>query len=191
MIYTVNGYEIKPGKGKTGYYGSSVSLAWTLDPEKPFIAAVANPIDDPVLSKWLTAKKRKALHMGYYADSREAAYVSAVYEQHPEDVLIELYNNKKLSIEFPKKLYTLPQHITREEVILYQQKNTLSRKRGTKQRKGIRIEDALRVAREVTNGRKLTNVAEVRAAIETRVNSGLYFDENDVRDHIKKIVTYA
>lgn len=194
MIYNVNGYEVRTSKlGRSGYYGVTVSPAWTLDLDRPFIAMQQNPVDDPLLSKWLTAKKRTSLHLGTYADSREAAYVSAMYKKHPEDVLIELYHNRVLSVDFPKELYGIPEFLSLKEAQDYMEAERLKKKNARQSPKPqkISIELALKIAREVTQGRKIKNVSQVRLSIESRCKSGLYIDEDDIRNHIEKIVEYA
>jgi hypothetical protein len=113
--YKIGNVEIKSStRGSTGYAGSTFSPAFTGNPRKPFIAAVGNPTD-PSLVKLLSAKQRTSLHLGHYADSREAAYVVGAYRKDPHVVLQELAKNGKLEIEFPDKLYTLPEKIQSQE----------------------------------------------------------------------------
>ena len=115
MSYIVNKLVInRSTRGVTGYEGATFSPAWTLNEQKPFIAAIGNPTDT-YLKTLLTAKDRTALHLGQYSDSREAAYVVAMYKNDPENVLLELRDTGTLVVEFPKELYALPELLTCSE----------------------------------------------------------------------------
>jgi hypothetical protein len=113
--YTVNNVEIKTStRGVTGYEGSTFSPSWTGDSAAPFIAAISNP-SDPKLQSLLRAKDRTSLHLGHYADSREAAYVVALYKSNPEAVLTEIRETRHLKVAFPAELYEIPVNITHDE----------------------------------------------------------------------------
>jgi hypothetical protein len=111
--YIVNNIEVETStRGVTGYKGSTFSPAWTCSEVFPFISAVGNP-SAPDLQLLLRAKARTSLHLGQYADSREAAYVAALYYANPVAILTELKNTGTLDVEFPDELYELPENITR------------------------------------------------------------------------------
>lgn len=193
MIHTVNGYDIHTSDmGRSGYLGVTVSPLWTLDIDKPFIAMQKNPVDDPILSKWLTAKLRGSLHLGVYEDAREAAYVSAMYRKNPEDVLIELYHNGSISVQFPAELYGIPVGLSKEDAQKLIQEERIAKKNGTKQKKPkkLTMADVLSTAREVVGDKVCVNVSDVRKKIEQRFNMGMYIDESDIRSHVESIVKY-
>ena len=191
MMYNLNGVKIYTSSlGRSGYYGVTVSPAWTLDLERPFIAMRKNPVDDPVLSKWLTARERLSLHLGVYADSRESAYVVGLYENNPEEILMELYHNGSIEVEFPQEIYDLPVFITLDEV-----KNLVNdfkeRKRKNKRAPQIKLQEALAAAREVLSQSKIENVSFVRKEIEQKVKKKLYTSIDDVKDHVMDIAAYV
>jgi hypothetical protein len=115
----INGIEINySSRGNTGYLGAAFCPSWTMNAEKPFIAACGKP-SDPALVDLLRAPDATALHLGHYADSREAAYVTALYKADPEGILRELQNNghNGLEVTFPAELYDLPEILTKEEAL--------------------------------------------------------------------------
>lgn len=191
MIYNINGVEIATSSlGRSGYYGVTLSPAWTLDIERPFIAMRQNPVNDPVLSKWLTAKERLSLHLGVYADAREAAYVVGLYENEPEETLKELYHNGSIEVDFPLEIYKLPVFIALDEV-----KKLINdfkeKKKAMKKPAKIKLKEALAAAREVLNEAKINNVTFVRKEIERKVNDKLYTSVDDVKEHVMEIAAYA
>jgi hypothetical protein len=191
MIYNINGVEIATSSlGRSGYYGVTLSPAWTLDIEHPFIAMRQNPVNDPVLSKWLTAKERLSLHLGVYADAREAAYVVGLYENDPEEILKELYHNGSIEVDFPQEIYKLPVFIALDEV-----KKLINdfkeKKKAKKKPTKIKLQEALAAAREVLSQTKINNVTFVRKEIERKVNKKLYTSVDDVKEHVMEIAAYA
>lgn len=133
--FTVNNVEIKTStRGVTGYEGSTFSPAWTLDMNKPFIAAIGNPTEAKLV-KLLRAPERTALHLGIYADSREAAYVVALYRANPEQILAEHYATGHVDVDFPSELYNLPEYMTNAEAQKLIAETRATRKEtGTKKR---------------------------------------------------------
>ncbi len=191
MIYKINEVEIKTSSlGRSGYYGVTFSPAWTLDLEYPFIAMRQNPVNDPVLSKWLTAKERLSLHLGVYADAREAAYVVGLYENDPEEILKVLYHNGSIEVDFPQELYKLPVFIALDEV--KKLINEVKEKKKTKNaRPKIKLQEALAAAREVLSETKIKNVAFVRKQIEQKVNKKQYASIDDVKLHVMEMAAYT
>jgi len=115
IMYIVNNLEVKTStRGASGYEGCSFSPAWTQNEAVPFIAATSNPTE-PELIALLPAKHRTALHLGHYADSREAAYVVAYYKANMREVILSLVNNGCVDIHFPSELYDLPVFISQAE----------------------------------------------------------------------------
>ena len=102
IITLKNGIEIVLSDNKnntTGYTGVSFSPAWTLDENNPFIPFVNNP---DARDNGTT----HSIHLGKYPDSREAAYVVALYHKDPEKTRQHITNDKYIS--FPPDLYELP-----------------------------------------------------------------------------------
>ena len=100
---------------RSGYTGAALSPSWTLDADKPFIAACSNP-SDPDIMKQMRAQDRTAWHGGSYADAREAAYVVGLFRRDPvgTDRLIGQYG---VIDEFPKDLYDLPPGLEYEKAV--------------------------------------------------------------------------
>ncbi len=114
---------------RTGFTGAAISPSWTLDNSKPFIAACGNPTDPVVMSE-VVAQQRTSLHLGHYADSREAAYVVAKYKQDPITVIREVQNNGSW-VDFPEDLYTLQEVLTHSDAVdLIQQSRIQSKNSG-------------------------------------------------------------
>lgn len=108
--YNVNGVIIKPSnRTNTGFDGVTLSLTWR--PKTPFVASAKN--DEELFA--LTGTKSNTVHIGYFSDSREAAYVKAVFENSPIDEKMEIRRNGGIDIAFPADLYKLPEEITHEE----------------------------------------------------------------------------
>lgn len=93
----------------SGYKYVTFSPAWTLDENKPFIACLLQPTE-PELVNELTAKHRNSLHLGHYADAREAAYVVGLYNANPVDTL-KRFNAYGAFDSFPADLYDLPVNV--------------------------------------------------------------------------------
>ena len=91
---------------RSGYTGAALSPAWTMDLTKPFIAACGNP-SDPTVLKELNAQLRTSLHLGSYADAREAAYTVGLYRKDPINTIRHVQKFGSIS-EFPSDLYDLP-----------------------------------------------------------------------------------
>lgn len=93
-------------RGRTGYLGSCVSTAWTFQtPDTPFIAH-HNKTGEFSLEDLDQAPGRSNHHLGFYADSREAAYVAAKFDEAPEQTLEFLLSGGEF--EFPADLYQQP-----------------------------------------------------------------------------------
>jgi len=190
-MYNVNGVEIYTSSlGRSGYYGVTVSPAWTLDLEKPFIAMRKNPVNDPVLSKWLTAKERGSLHLGVYADARESAYVVGLYENNPEEILMELFYNGSIKVDFPKELYELPVFITLDEVKKLVTDFKERKRKGKKTKSKIKLQEALAAAREVLGNNKIKNISFVRKEIEKNIINKIYTSIDDVKEHVINIADF-
>lgn len=190
MIYKINGIEIETSnRGRSGYLGVTISPAWTLDLENPFIACLVNPVNDPVLSRWLTATERNSLHLGTFADSREAAYVVGLYKNDPENVLKELYHNKKIEANFPPSLYDIPEYFTKEQAQTLI-KDTLAQKttQGSSKPIKMHITSAMEVARNYTKGKKIANISVVRKGIESNLKE--FKTAEDVEKYVATIAKF-
>jgi hypothetical protein len=100
---------------RTGYTGAALSPAWTLNSDKPFIAACGNPTDPAVMTH-VNAQARTSLHLGYYSDAREAAYVIGRYRKDPVSIIRHVQSNGSWD-QFPEDLYSLPSGLSYEEAI--------------------------------------------------------------------------
>jgi hypothetical protein len=100
---------------RTGYTGAALSPSWTLDADKPFIAACGNPNDPTVMSQ-VNAQARTSLHLGHYADAREAAYVIGQYRKDPVATIRYVQSNGNWD-KFPADLYDLPEGLAHELAI--------------------------------------------------------------------------
>jgi hypothetical protein len=109
--YTLStGITVTSKESTTGYLGATFSPAWTLDVNRPFIAACSQPKDPQVFAA-LNAQQRTALHLGAYADPREAAYVIGMYRADPIATIQQCQTNGNID-SFPEDLYSLPVTIT-------------------------------------------------------------------------------
>lgn len=194
MYYEIGGLEIKTSSvGRSGYLGVTVSPAWTLDYDNPFIAMRINPVNDPVLSKWLTATKRSSVHLGVYPDSREAAYVVSLYDNDPETILKELYTNKELCIDFPKEIYNLPENVSLKDaqkmVDVYKEAKKSGDKPKITKKVNVDLKQALAIARDFVKDKKIKNVPLIRKEIEKKVKLKMYFTPDDVKEHINQIAS--
>lgn len=100
---------------RTGYTGAALSPSWTLDANKPFIAACSNPTDPAVMAQ-MSAQERTAWHGGAYADAREAAYVVGMFHADPVGTERLIKSSGPVD-KFPKDLYDLPVGLTNEAAV--------------------------------------------------------------------------
>jgi len=91
---------------QSGYTGAALSPSWTLDADKPFIAACGNP-SDPAIMAQMNAQHRTAWHGGSYADAREAAYVVGLFKHDPVGTERLIQSHGPID-KFPVDLYNLP-----------------------------------------------------------------------------------
>lgn len=93
-------------RNRSGYTGATISVAWSLDPSRPFIACCGNPTD-PTIRNQMRAQQRHCWQGGAYSDAREAAYVVGLFKQDMVaiDKLIGDYGN---ITDFPDDVYELP-----------------------------------------------------------------------------------
>lgn len=183
MKYTVNGLEIPTSDiGRSGYLGVTFSPAWTLNEDYPFIAMTANPVNDPVLAKWLTAKQRQSLHLGHYSDSREAAYVHAMYQNDPEEVLKQFYH-KTFNPVFPVELYDLPEFLKLEEA-----QSEIVKAKKTKNVKRIGSDEVYKIARENIKVKDIKILGKIRKELDFGIKNKKYKNEKDVITHIGEIM---
>jgi hypothetical protein len=115
---------------RTGYTGAALSVAWTLNPNKPFIAACGNPTDPRIMAQ-VNAQSRTSLHLGHYADAREAAYVIGQYRKDPVATIQYVQSNGAWE-DFPADLYDLPEGLAHEEAIEILKAEKLVRAAGKK-----------------------------------------------------------
>lgn len=190
--FKVNALVIRTSdRGTTGYYGVTFSPAWTMDEEIPFIACLSNPVDDPKLEKWLTAKQRNSLHLGRFSDSREAAYVVSMYHENPEEILKELYYNGKIHVDFPSELYNLPEFCSlqdaKNKIKASKQKNN-EKKSVAKKPKSMKLSDALATARDTIGKRKAKNIPAIRKYIESNLKT--FKNKQDVENAVKSMAKF-
>lgn len=100
---------------RTGYTYAALSPSWTLNADKPFIAACGNPTDPEVMRN-VVAQHRTSLHLGSYADAREAAYVVGRYHQDPIGT-IQYVNANGAWDNFPSDLYNLPEGLAFDKAV--------------------------------------------------------------------------
>lgn len=100
---------------RTGYTGAALSPSWTLNAKTPFIAACGNPTD-PTVMVHVNAQSRTSLHLGHYADAREAAYVIGQYRKDPVATIRYVQNNGAWD-KFPHDLYSLPEGLAYEAAV--------------------------------------------------------------------------
>jgi hypothetical protein len=118
-IFTLNdGIEVELSTRKSnrsGYTGAALSPSWTLDAERPFIAACGNPTDPTVMAE-VNAQHRTSLHLGSYRDAREAAYVVGRYRKYPVETIREIQSHGNAT-SFPDDLYSLPPGLAYEDAV--------------------------------------------------------------------------
>lgn len=108
-IVLKNGVEIEISDRKSnrsGYTGATISVAWSLDPNRPFIACCGNP-SDPLIRSQMRAQLRHCWQGGAYSDAREAAYVVGLFKQDMVGTDQYIANNGGIT-DFPADLYDLP-----------------------------------------------------------------------------------
>lgn len=182
MIYHVNDLKIiTSDMGRSGYLGVTFSPAWTLNEEVPFIAMAQNP-KDKYLIKWLTAKQRQSLHLGYYSDSREAAYVYAMYNDDPENVLKEIYY-KTFNPVFPQHLYDLPVFLKLEEA-----QEEIAKVKREKKMSYLAKEAVYTVARNNVKTKDMKVLGVVRKNLDIGIMNRRYKTENDVINHVNEVM---
>jgi hypothetical protein len=110
MIYTLDdGIKIEVSDRKSnrsGYTGAALSPAWTLNSDKPFIAACGNPTDSAIMAH-MRAQDRTSWHGGSYSDAREAAYVVGMFRNDPIETDKFIGEHGRVT-DFPPDLYSLP-----------------------------------------------------------------------------------
>lgn len=119
--HNINGVIIKTSKRtNTGFDGVTFSVTWR--PTAPFVASAKN--DEELFAA--TGTKSNTVHIGYFSDSREAAYARSVFENSPTDEKIDMLHNG-VDLAYPADLYKLPEKITHEEaeqeIIAYRKAN--------------------------------------------------------------------
>ena len=103
--YNVDGVIIKSSnRTNTGFEGVTFSVSWR--PTAPFVASASN---HPELFDAAETKSH-TVHIGYFSDSREAAYARSVFENLPIDGKKEMLGHVNLA--YPADLYKLPQQVT-------------------------------------------------------------------------------
>lgn len=100
---------------RSGYTGAALSPSWTLNADKPFIAACGNPTD-PTVMREVVAQQRTSLHLGNYRDAREAAYVVGLYRKDPISTIREVQSKGEID-SFPEDLYNLPEGLAYEKAV--------------------------------------------------------------------------
>lgn len=119
QIYTLNdGVQVELSSRKSnrsGYTGAALSPSWTLDADKPFIAACGNP-NDPTVMAEVHAQQRTSLHLGSYSDAREAAYVVGLYRKNPVDTIRRVQQYGAIDV-FPEDLYQLPPGLSYDDAV--------------------------------------------------------------------------
>lgn len=103
-------------ESSTGYLGSSFCPSFTPSVERPFQAAANRP-KDLELKNHLGGKKMWL--GGFYADAREAAYVSALFKADPiymdEIITANGVHTPHAFVDFPPDLYDLPEILTQSD----------------------------------------------------------------------------
>lgn len=135
-----NGVEVELSTRKdnrSGYTGAILSVAWTLDPERPFIACCGNP-SDPEVHAQLHAREGTSWHGGHYADAREAAYVTAIFKLDPVNVDYWIHENGNW-VDFPSDLYDLPEGLHKADatkILTAKRKSSVKKNPGNLVHKG-------------------------------------------------------
>lgn len=159
---------------RTGYTYAALSPSWTLNADKPFIAACGNP-SDPEVMKNVVAQLRTSLHLGSYADAREAAYVVGKYHQDPINTL-RYINSNGVWDNFPADLYNLPEGLAFDKAVaLLNSRLTKNNTRGTKVKQTISMDN--RPARESFFSKYSQDVAK---QLRTKFGSDMVRCEFDV-----------
>lgn len=189
--YKVNGLTILESENNSisGYYGSTVSAAWTLDYENPFIARMTeiNPFDHAELKKLIPNKEPSSYHLGYYSDSREAAYVAAMYRENPLKTLQMRFGNRKVDVDFPKELYDIPEYYTLNDA--QKDIDIAIKKNKSKKQKPMKLSDALSIARSALNGKTPKNVSQVRKYIEKNLKT--FKTSEDIENSVKSMAKFS
>lgn len=118
---------------RSGYTGATLSVSWSLDCDKPFIACCGNPAD-PEIHAQLHARERTCWQGGSYADAREAAYVVARFKEDPV-VIDDLIHNHGAFTDFPADLYDLPEGLSYDAAVELLDNALLLKKPGTRQKR--------------------------------------------------------
>ena len=139
---------------QSGYTGAALSPSWTLDADKPFIAACGNPSDPAIMSQ-MNAQQRTSWHGGSYADAREAAYVVGLFKQDPVATERRIQSHGAID-QFPADLYNLPVIMSTATAIQHLNNAKI------KSKQPARPDPAVTVARG--NLMKFYTVASVKAA---------------------------
>lgn len=121
--------ETNRKSNRTGYTGAALSPSWTLDADKPFIAACSNPTDPAIMAQ-MSAQARTAWHGGSYADAREAAYVVGMFHADPVGTERLIQSHGPID-KFPKDLYDLPVGLTNEAAVEILNNKKLKKKKST------------------------------------------------------------
>jgi hypothetical protein len=115
---------------RSGYTGAALSPSWTLDADKPFIAACGNPNDPKVMAE-VNAQHRTSLHLGSYSDAREAAYVVGMYRKDPVATIRHIQQYGSVDV-FPQDLYQLPPGLSYNDAVILLKNRKVKSKSKTK-----------------------------------------------------------
>jgi hypothetical protein len=182
IYYLKNGVSIEAGHSTTttsGYKGAAVSLAWTLNPDRPFIAFASNPSDPIVYSK-IRVQGRNNWHGGHYEDPREAAYVAALFKSDPLYMDESIHQNGNWT-DFPSDLYELPLTYSKEDAQRdmqnrkYKSKNN-DNKTKTSRAQPLKTEHVMGAVGRALKGKKF-DCKFVRQKILEKFNSFKNIDE--------------
>lgn len=127
-----NGVEVELSDRKSnrsGYTGAALSPSWTLNADKPFIAACGNPNDPKVMAE-VNAQHRTSLHLGSYSDAREAAYVVGMYRKDPIGTIRQVQQYGEIDT-FPADLYNLPPGLAYEDAVAILNERKVKSKKST------------------------------------------------------------
>lgn len=146
---------------RTGYTGAALSPSWTLDADRPFIAACGNP-SDPNVMKQMSAQERTSWHGGAYSDAREAAYVVGRFKQDPVGTERLIQSSGAIN-KFPADLYDLPEGLEYEKAV-----------------------EILKVAREKKKVRKEVKVTKDKS-MPAAGNLYSFFSRDSIVDIVKSV----
>lgn len=121
--------ETNRKSNRTGYTGAALSPSWTMDADKPFIAACSNPTDPAIMAQ-MSAQERTAWHGGSYADAREASYVVGMFHADPVGTERLIHSHGPID-KFPTDLYNLPEGLTNEAAVEILNNKKLKKKKTT------------------------------------------------------------